>query len=275
MTDQLPPETARRFLDLRREVEANGPWTHAGPMANAFNAITDEDIAALEALCPEEPQGTVTIKDDSVTSLAGFVAAHVLVDFLQDAHPDNGTYDHYERAGWVKREAKPVAPPKYGPWVKLAVVGERPDGVEFGAGESADIKCEDGSHGEFYWPNPLAWATATHYRRERIRCVSIRDDNGRWRSPFGPSTMPPSEPGVYCLRGTLWTKATTPEVTAAKAGRDPNGVIAWHGGGAPEGRGIAHYRDGDTRAVKRFNYHLSDWTCTNSPLDIIAYEVAE
>jgi hypothetical protein len=117
------------------------------------------------------------------------------------------------------------------------------------------------------------------YRRKRIRSLWGSCGGEEYGMDFGPtceSHNPPpkgSLPGHYALRGTLWTPATAPEVTAAKAGRDPNGVVAWHGGECPEGSGIVHYRDGETRAGLRFSVHLSDWTRDDDPSDIIAYEV--
>jgi len=102
MPNELPPETAARFLSFASD--------YGDPNCNdltSYCALTDADFAALRACCPDTLQGTVTIVDDSMTSLTGFVATHVLVDFLHDDHSMSGVYDHYERAGWVKREVTP------------------------------------------------------------------------------------------------------------------------------------------------------------------------
>jgi hypothetical protein len=182
-------------------------------------------------------------------------------------------------------EPKPVAEPEErGPWVKLAKVGERPAGVEFGVGEVVGcMDCKGDAWAGCTDNADALWCCATHYRRKRIRCV-FEAFAMKPASPFGAVFWKDGDinvnsmgagwaPGHYALRGTLWTPATAPEVTAAKAGRDPNGVVAWHGGECPEGSGIVHYQDGETRGGLRFSVRLSDWTRDDDPSDIIAYEV--
>lgn len=265
MTDRLPPETARRFLDLHAAVQERGPWTDHGPIGSLLRAITPEDIAALEVLCPDRVAATLTIPDG-----------------LAAVYDGEGTYDHYERAGWVKREPEPVAEPEeWGPWVKLAVVGERPDRVEFEIDEAL------GKRSEERWTirgTPCGtWSNVTHYRRKRIRRIyeqgGIDGDYTVWRAKDGHDGAPGlgDVPGAFALRGALWTPATVPEVTAAKAGRDPNGVVSWAGGESSpvdsDARGYWHLRRGAVRGSN--SLHDRVWTNDGDGSDIIAYEVAE
>jgi hypothetical protein len=252
MPNELPPETAGKFLSLYGAI---GSGIHSAEWMAYFHSITPEDVAALEACDPDKVKKTSIISDDFARVIDG-----------------PGIYDKYERAGWVKRQPEPTpVPEEWGPWVKLAKVGERPGGVEFGVGEQVEQKGSAGYAVCDYATQP--WKAVTHYRRKRILCVWSVVGTHRtllWgKEACGHSC----EPGHYALRGTRWTPATAPEVTAAKAGRDPNGVVAWHGGECPEGSGIVHYQDGETRGGLRFSVRLSDWTRDDDPSDIIAYEV--
>jgi hypothetical protein len=174
-------------------------------------------------------------------------------------------------------EPKPVAEPEErGPWVKLAKVGERPDGVEFGAREIIEcMDCKGDAWAGCTDNADALWCCATHYRRKRIRSLWSVDGTHRLLI-WGEDTHGHScAPGHYALRGTLWTPAAVPEVTAAKAGRDPNGVVAWHGGECPAGvkgaSGWVHLRNGDPCRCVGFIGH--QWAHRDHPGDIIAYEV--
>lgn len=276
MSNELPPETARRLMALTK-----------CPVADLYdhqNAITAEDLAVLEACIPDPALHNVTITPDDIES-SGCGWDSVGWPSLCQAVAEHGfgTYDHYERAGWVKREE--AEPEEWGPWVKLAKTGERPD-VEFGEGEVVeccwDMAGDNKYQIETHNPDPVldsrAWATATHYRRKRIRCVFKRLNSSGFHVLWGEG---PGEsgstrtPGHYALRGTTWTPATTPELNAAKAGRDPNGVIAWHGGECPvEAHDCitVHYRNGcaPESGYTAGNY---EWDHGGLPSDIIAYEV--
>ena len=256
MTDRLPPETARRLItahldEARAHVQSRGYVTR-DDSCPAFQAWWD---AGCPGCTPDKVIETIRVSSS-----------------LDDILNGPGTYDHYERAGWVKRQPEPVDAPEWGEWVKLAVVGQRPDGVEFGDGERIRQRTHRGIEGED--DADATWKTVTHYRRKRILCVSIRENAGHWRSPFGPATKPPRAPGHYALRGSTWTPATTPEDIAAKAGRDPNGVIAWHGGECPvgdEARRIVHYRGGGSSTGLPLD--VARWVHNGTDGDIIAYEV--
>jgi hypothetical protein len=267
MPKELPPETAQRVLDYLLAVEES---LHPSQSITIFRRITVADFEALHACKPDKVTDCKFISDELAAVVDG-----------------RGIYDHYERAGWVKRQPEPVAEPEeWGPWVKLAKVGERPDGVEFEIGEIVDC-CWDmeNAHGykiEAHNPDPVidsrTWATTTHYRRKRIRCL-VKRGHDFVKFIWGAHREHPpqdSAPGRYALRGTLWTPATAPEVTAAKAGRDPNGVVAWHGGKCPVGVGVEgywHLRRGPAKGP----YSLRDgyWDCIPSSggSEIIAYEV--
>jgi hypothetical protein len=255
MPKELPPETAQRVLDYLLAVEES---LHPSQSITIFRRITVADFEALHACKPDPVSATICVPGDLAAMMTG-----------------EGVYDRFERAGWVKRQPKPVVEPEeWGPWVKLAKVGERPDGVEFGVGEQVEQKGSAGYAVCDYATQP--WKAVTHYRRKRILCVWSVVGTHRtllWgKEACGHSC----EPGHYALRGTRWTPATAPEVTAAKAGRDPNGVVAWHGGKCPVGVGVEgywHLRRGPAKGP----YSLRDgyWGCIPSSggSEIIAYEV--
>jgi hypothetical protein len=250
MPNELPPGTAGKFLSLYGAI---GSGIHSAEWMAYFHSITPEDVAALEACDPDKVKKTSIISDDFARVIDG-----------------PGIYDKYERAGWVKRQPEPTpVPEEWGPWVKLAKVGERPDGVEFGVGEQVEQKGSAGYAVCDYATQP--WKAVTHYRRKRIRRV-VHTDTTSILCIWGTGSLEdvPKLTGHYALRGTLWTPATAPEVTAAKADRDPNGVVAWHGGECPVAKGpnvMLHFS-------VRHSFITDDATYYNWNLgDLIAYEV--
>jgi hypothetical protein len=285
MPNELPPETARRLnkflLDYGKQAAESKFFLPS------YMEITDGDLAALEYCDPDKLINVVHVSEGSASCRNGMALPPGFSALLRMVSArGEGQYDHYERAGWVKRQPKPAAEPEeWGPWAKLAKEGERPDGVEFGAGEALGQRSEERWTIQGTPDDP--WGFVTHYRRKRMLCVyealvvSSANPYGMVIWKDGDITVNSMEagwvPGHYALRGTLWTPATGPEVTAAKAGRDPNGVVAWHGGECPvdeDAKGYAHRPNGVSVPIGTVK-DSEEWAQYGDAGDLIAYEVTE